>query len=155
MGVSSTNNLGGARNCCRQIVNQGGGRNRRFDPMQHSNSFSSHQGKLRYQYLTGLTQSPSSGTEENNKLAFSPKAQPPSCQPSCHWCHVCLGAFLLFHSLDPASCCGFWCRIWITARSCYGNLLWFLFALRLLNINCNCICFLKQLASMILLPFVH
>lgn len=140
-------------NCCGQMVNQGGGRNGRFDPKQHS--FSSHQGKLRYQYLTGLTQSPSSGTEEKNKWAFSAKAQPPSCQPLCHSCHICLGAFLLFHCLDPASCGGFWCRIWITAHNFYGNLLWFLFLLRLLNINSNCICFLKQLASMILLPFVY
>lgn len=79
----------------------------------------------------------------------------PELSASCQWCHSCLENFALPF---PGSC--FLLQIlvggiWITTHDFDGNLLWFLFSLRLLNINSNCICFLKQLASMIVLPFVH
>lgn len=133
VGVSSGNSVGGTINCCGQIVHQGGGRSRRFDPVQHLNSSSSHQGKLRYKHLTALTPSPSSGAEETINGPSVPKLRH-------HCCHLCLSAV---HCLDLASCCGVWCRVWVTAHNFYGNLLWFLFSLRLLSINFSCICFLK------------
>lgn len=126
VGVSSRNSVGGTINCCGQIVHQGGGRSRRFDPVQHLNYSSSHQGKLRYKHLTALTPSPSSGAEETINGPSVPK--------------LCLSAV---HCLDLASCCAICCRVWVTAHNFYSNLLWFLFSLRLLSINFSCICFLK------------
>lgn len=91
--------------------------------------------------------------EQRNDLQSASWA--PELSASCQWCHSCLvDSALPF----PGSC--FLLQIlvggiWIATHDFDGNLLWFLFSLRLLNINTDCICFLKQLASMIVLPFVH
>lgn len=96
-----------------------------------------------------------SGTEEDNHVIPGPKAQPPSCQPPCHCRHLCLRVFPLICPQDAASYPGFCCGIGVAARNFYGDLLWFLLSLRLLNISSSCVCFLKQLAVLISLPFVH
>lgn len=92
---------------------------------------------------------------QRRTVFFSLRAEPLSCQPRASGAAAALWTSALPF---PGSC--FLLQIlvggiWITTHNFDGNLLWFLFSLRLLNINSNCICFLKQLASTIVLPFVH
>lgn len=89
------------------------------------------------------------------RSGFQSESWAPELSASCQRCHSCLVNFCSSIPWLLLPVADFGGGIWITAHDFDGNLLWFLFSLRLLNINSNCICFLKQLASMIVLPFVH
>lgn len=154
-GVSSRKDLGCPCNRCGQIVNHRWGKKQDWSNAALELFFSSQQGWWRQWPLTGLSQPPSSGTEGDNHVTLGPKLQPPSCQPLCHCRHLCFRVFPLLCPQDAASYPGFCCGIGVAAHNFYGDLLWFLLSLRLLNVSSSCVCFLKQLAVLISLPFVH